>query len=122
MDSLNGIVDRVFLSQRDGSEEAELSMRVFTNDFKQAVDFLEGQGRVQSKELVEGIPPPDGTNMSPTRPDSRITLVLVGKEDSSNTGLIVAIAAPLGSIGLVIVLGLLFLLVYRAGRHRGQLS
>lgn len=117
--SLNGVLDRVFLSQRGDREQAELSIRLFANDFKQALDFLEGQGEVRSMDIVEGTPPSDGDAQPPTKPEARVNLVLAGEKDSSNTGLIVSIAAPLGSIGLLIALGLLFFLVYRTGRRRG---
>ena len=117
--SLDGIVDRVFLSQRDGKEEAELSVRVFSDRFKQAMDFFEKQGKVRSKELVEGILTSDGSDTSSGKPEARIDLFLVSEEDSSNVGLIAAIAAPLGVIALASVLGLLLFWVYRAGRRSG---
>jgi hypothetical protein len=114
--SLDGVVDRVFLSQRDDREEAELSVRVFSDRFKQAVDFFEKQGNVRSKEHVEDILTSDGGDTSSGKPEARIDLFLVAEEDSLNVGLI---AAPLGGIALASVLGLLLLWVYRAGRRSG---
>lgn len=117
--SLNGEIDRVFLSMRDGKEQAGLSLRVFTGQFQQAVDSLEGQGEVKSKELVEGTAPPGGSTAPSEKPQAGIDLSLIEKEDSVNVGLIAAIAGPLGGIALAVLLGLLFFTVYRAGSRMG---
>ena len=117
--SIDGKVDRAFLSQRNGREEAQLTLRVFSNDFQQAMDFLEGQGSVRSKEVTEGLPGADSTPDAKDEPRARIILSLVDEGDSGNAGLIAAIAGPLGGIALAGILGMLFLWVYRAGRRRG---
>ena len=116
--SLNGEVDRVFLSQQDGTEDAQLTIRVFSREFQQAMDFLEDQGKVRSKEISEATVPADEEATPPKDPDARITLFLASQEDSVNVGLIAAIAGPLGGIALAIILGLLFYLTYRAARRR----
>ena len=119
-ETLNGVVEEVFLSQRDGREEANFVLRVFTSEFDRAVDFLEDQGKVRSKELREGTTPPDQTVTASEEPDSVIGVFLLAKEGSNNTTLIAAIAAPLGAIALAAVLGFLLLWVYRSGRRRGR--
>ena len=118
--TLDGVVERVFLSQRDGAEEADFSLRVFATDFKQSIDFLEAQGKVRSKELREGTPPVDGSVPENEEPDSVIRVTLVEQADSSNAALIASIAGPLGGIALAAVLSFLFLWVYRTGRRRGS--
>ena len=116
--SLNGEVDRVFLSQQDGTEDAQLTIRVFSREFQQAMDFLEDQGKVRSKEISEATVPADEEATPPKDPDALITLFLASQEDSVNVGLIAAIAGPLGGIALATILGLLFYLTYGAGRRR----
>ena len=116
--TLDGVVDGVFLSQRGGREEADLSLRVYAGQFQRAMDFLEGRGEVRSKEVREGTAPSDGGAVESEKPDARIDLSLVAEADS-NAGLIAAIAAPLGVVWLAAILGALFFFVYRAGRRRG---
>ena len=118
--ALDGVVERVFLSQRDDKEEADFSLRVFSKDFNQGIDFLEAQGKVSNKELREGTPPVDGAVTDNEEPDSVIRVTLVEQADSNNAGLIAAIAGPLGGIALAAVLGFLFLWGYRTGRSRGS--
>ena len=117
VDSVDGEVDRVFLSQRDGREEAQLILRVFSREFSGVMDFLEGQGKVRSKEVVEGSLPPGGAPEAGEEPQARIILSLLAEDDSLNVGLIAAIAGPLGGIALAGVLGGLFFWAYRAGRR-----
>ena len=117
--SIDGELDRVFVSQRNGREEAQLTLRVFSNDFQQTMDFLEGQGSVRSKEVTEGLPGGEATTGADDDPLARIILSLVDEEDSGNAGLIAAIAGPLGGIALAGILGMLFFWVYRAGRRKG---
>ena len=117
--TLDGVVENVFLSQRNGTEEAGFSLRVFPRDFEQGIDFLEDQGKVRNKELREGTPVDDGSVGDNEEPNSVIRVTLVGQPGSSNAGLIAAIAGPLGGIALAAVLGFLFLWVYQAGRRQG---
>ena len=119
-ETLNGVVEDVFLSQRDGREEADFVLRVFTSEFERAVDFLEDQGKVRSKELREGRTPLDETVTPSEEPDAVIGVFLLAKEGSNNATLIAAIAAPLGAIGLAAVVGFLLLWSYRSGRRRGS--
>ena len=116
--TLNGVVERVFLSQRDGKEKADFSLRVFASDFDQSIDFLEAQGRVRGKELREGTPPGDRSVTENEEPDSVIRVTLSEGSDSSNSALIASIAGPLGGIALAAVLAFLFVWVYRAGRRQ----
>ena len=118
--SLNGEVDRVILSVQDGEESANVSLRIFPSDFEQTLASLERQGNVVSKELREGKDPSAGGPMTREEPDARIDVALFKALDSSNTGLIIAIAAPTGGVGLALVLGLLVYVAYRVGRRRAE--
>jgi hypothetical protein len=118
--TLDGVVERVLLSERDGKEEAEFSLRVFASGFTQGMDFLEAQGKVRIKELREGTSPVDGSVTDNEEPDSVIRVTLLAHRGSSNAALIASIAGPLGGIALAAVLGFLFFWVYRTGRRRGS--
>ena len=115
---LNGSLDNVFLSVNDGGESAEVSLRVFSPDFERTLATLERQGRVRSKELREGRSPTNGE--TPEEPDARINVSFIKETGSSNTGLIVSIAAPIGGVVLASLLGSLFYLTYRMGRRRAR--
>jgi hypothetical protein len=114
--SLGGEVDRVFLFSRDGRERADISFRVLPQDFGQAVEFLEDSGKVRSKELREGTSDPS-TSEPPEEPNASIEVSLIEPEPS-NTGLIIAIAAPIGGVVLVVVMVVAFYFTYQAGRRR----
>ena len=115
--TLDGEVDSVFLSVRNGKETAEMAFRVFIADFEQALASIESRGDVLSKDLFEGSTPAPEEVARGEEPDARFRLSLIEKE-GSNTGLIVAIAAPIGGVALTILLGVLLYLTYRAGRRR----
>jgi hypothetical protein len=113
--SLNGEMDRVFLSTRNGLDRAEISFRVHTADFNQAAQFAESLGELRNKELQEGSDPAGVTPAD--EPDARITLTLV-EEESSRAWIIGAIATPVGLIILVAAVVAGLWLSYRAGRGK----
>lgn len=117
--SLNGMVDRVLVSVRDDREKADITLRVFTADFKQAMDFLEGQGKVKSKDLREGTPPVKGVSASAEKPDARIDVSFVEESTSVNVALIVGII-----VGVVLASALVsaFYGAYRVGLRRQRSS
>jgi hypothetical protein len=115
--SLGGEIDRVFLSVRDGRERADISFRVFPADFGQAVEFLESNGKVRSKDLREGAGGSSAPAPEPEAPNAVIAVTLLEPE-TSNTRLIVAIAAPIGGLVLAGLLAVAFFFTYRAGRQR----
>ena len=118
--SLNGSLDNVFLSVNDDQERAEISLRVFPSDFDRTVATLEREGKVRSKEVRESTRPTDGEKPPSKDPDARINVSFVSERGSSNTWLIVSISAPIGGVALVVVLGFVLYLTYRAGRSRGR--
>ena len=116
-----GELDRVFVAMRDGEESSEVTLRVFSKNFEQVLSSVEAKGKVRAKEVRETTAPMEGKATSPGEPDARIDISFVEKE-SSVVGRIIAIAAPVGGVALVALLGLLFYAAYRAGRHRGSLT
>ena len=118
---VGGELDRVFVAVRDGKESSDVTLRVFSKDFEQVLSSVEAKGKVRAKEVRETTAPMEGKATSPEEPDARIDISFVEKE-SSVVGRIIAIAAPVGGVALVALLGLLFYAAYRAGRHRGSLT
>ena len=118
---VGGELDRVFVAVRDGKESSDVTLRVSSKDFKQVLSSVEAHGKVRYKEIRETTVPVEAEATPPEEPDARIDISFVEKE-SSVVGRIIAIAAPVGGVALVALLGLLFYAAYRAGRHRGSLT
>ena len=118
---VGGELDRVFVAVRDGKESSDVTLRVFSKDFKQVLSSAEAHGKVRDKEIRETTVPVEAEATPPAKPDAHIDISFVEKE-SSVVGRIIAIAAPVGGVALVALLGLLFYAAYRAGRRRGSLT
>jgi len=73
--SLKGVVDRVFVSELDGVQRAEVAVRVFSADFGRLIATMEGQGKVRFREISEGKTPPPGAK-GPTKPNAQVNLSL----------------------------------------------
>jgi hypothetical protein len=115
---VGGEIDQVFASINDGRQRAMMTVRVFSQDFNLVLAAVEDQGGVVSKEVREGN---DGDPASPGSesdgPNARLDISF-GEEESSNLGRDLAIFAPLGSVGLLLVIGLLSYGAYRMGMRR----
>ena len=120
VETRDGAVDSVFVSVREDKESAVMSVRVFTLNFEESLTLIEDFGRVRTKELREGTTPGDGQTKANEEPNARIDVAFVEKAGTSNTGLIVAIAAPIGGVILAALLGVLYFVTYRAGQRRGS--
>ncbi|HIM38070.1 MAG TPA: DUF4349 domain-containing protein [Dehalococcoidia bacterium] len=117
-DSFKGKVQRVSLSVRDGKQEARLTLLVFSSEFDQALDFLVSQGQIQSKEVFEGSVQTGETKLVEEEPESRISILLVDKDDSGNAGKIGAIVG--GVFGGIALLLLLYFLLFGNDRRFGR--
>ncbi|MSQ13102.1 MAG: DUF4349 domain-containing protein [Dehalococcoidia bacterium] len=114
--SQKGIVDSVFISERDGEKQAEIVMRVFPVDFDLALATLASEGEVRSREVREGTPPLAGAK-PPSKPTARMSLSLTEEQGWSVAeivGLVIIIVVAVGVVG-----GLSYW-AYRAGRRHGQ--
>ena len=115
---VNGEVDQVFTSIQDGRQRAVMTVRVFSQDFNLLVAAVEGQGVLVSKEVREGkAGDPVAPGTEPGEPNARLD-IMFGEQEPSTLGRDLAIFAPLGSVALVIVLGLLLYAAYRMGLRR----
>ena len=110
---VEGEVDRVFTSVQDGRQRALMTVRVFAKDFDLLAAAVEDQGGLVSKEVQEGKAGDDASE----EPNARLDIEFQEGE-SSTLGRNLAIFAPIGSVGLLIVLGVMFYGVYRMGARR----
>ena len=113
--NLDGVLDRVFLSLRDENERADLSLQVFTPDFKQALASIESQGNIESKELHEAINQKDPDVIRAEDPNAQIHVSFIGETGSGLTPWIVGF----GGGGTVVILSF-FYLAYRLGRRKTE--
>ena len=118
---LEGAVEQVFISVRDGKERADVTLMVRPEDFNRVMDFLEAQGKVKIKEIREGSAQveqesgPDqssgGTGVDGVL-DARIELSFLEEDDTLGFGLIIGIIV---AVLILAVLGFIFRSVYVAG-------
>ena len=112
--TLNGEIDQVLLSTKDGRERADISLRVFPQDFEQVMSVLESQGKIVSRSVREGFTPAQTEDVSPENPNARIEVSFTEPVSSSYLWLKILIAIALVGI----ILAVAFYLAFRAGRNR----
>ena len=108
-----GEVDRVFTSTQDGRQRALMTVRVFAKDFDMLAAAVEDQGGLVSKEVREG----KAGDSDSEEPNARLEITFQEKE-SSTLGRNLTIFAPLGSLGVIAVLGVMLYGAYRMGIRR----
>ena len=115
---VGGEIDPVFTSIQDGRQRAIMTVRVFSQDFNIVLAAVEDQDGVVSKEIREG---KDGDTLpagnESEEPNAWLDIAF-GVDGSSDLGRDLAIFAPLGSVGLLLVIGLLSYGAYRMGKRR----
>ena len=115
---MGGEIDQVFTSIKDGRQRAIMTVRVFSQDFDLMLAAVEDQGGVVSKEVREGKNGDQESSGSESdEPNARLDIAF-GEKESSDLGRDLAIFAPLGSVGLLLVIGLLSYGAYRMGMRR----
>ena len=112
--SMNGAIDRVVTTVRGDSTRSSLSVRVFPADFLPMMDFLEGQGRVDHKQVEEGSPAADDSFSAAMRPEANIDVVFFSDRGNPGVYWTIGIAAALAGLGLAAGLA------YRLGSRRGR--
>jgi hypothetical protein len=112
--TLNGEIDQVLLSTKDGRERADISLRVFPKDFEQVMNVLESQGKIVSRNVREGFTSARTEDVPPENPNSRIEVSFTEPVSSSYLWLQILIALALVGI----ILAVAFYLTFRAGRNR----
>lgn len=114
--SQKGIVESVFVSERDGEKQAEIALRLFPAGFDQALATLASEGEVRSREVREGTPPPAGAK-PPSKPTARVSLSLTEKQGPPVEVIVAVVIVVVVAAGVV---GGVSYWAYRAGRRRGQ--
>ena len=118
--SVDGEVDQVFTSVRDGEVRASLTARVFTKDFDQVLGSIESLGKVVNKDVREGptIPNADVSETENPRSVPRSVIDTFVEPEPSGTNLELAAGAPADGVAFAALLVLLIYASYRTGRRR----
>ena len=106
---VDGELAGVFRSVSNGREQADVEFSVLAKDFSAVVSQVEGQGKVNYKEIREST-----GNVESEEPDSRLTVFLMERGSSLGRQFLIGGAAVVGGLLLL----LLLYVVYRAGRSR----
>ena len=116
---LGGAIDQVYLSTNEGGERAEVTFRVFSQDFYQASAFIEDQGKLRSRNIREGILILTGEETPRAkRPDARIDVVYL--DESFDFQPWMAIFGIVLALALAGAMAVLLRIAYRRGRRRGS--
>ena len=113
------IIDRIVSSSNDGRETSTISMRVHQPLFASTLDFLEGQGKILSKEVSEEIRRESESTEWDQIHNSPITVTLT-TPDKNSIGVLTIIGISFGAIITGILIWLAFYKTYQAGRNRAD--
>ena len=114
VESHDGGLDRVFRSTRNEQDRAEISFRVFPQDFTDVMQVLEDQGKVLNKEVVEAT---GGGDDAPKTPNARIDIAFQEPQPREG-GFWLFVGLPIAAIILVSGLAAAFYWTYQRGRRR----
>ena len=114
-----GEIDEVYLSSDGGAEQATITFRVVTEDFNLATQFLEEQGRVTAREVLDRRAPMTEGVAGRGQPNA---LIQVTYDDSpAVTAWLAYLLTALVVIGILVALMAYLLRVfYLRGRRRGS--
>ncbi|MDE2842214.1 MAG: DUF4349 domain-containing protein [Chloroflexota bacterium] len=113
-----GQIDEIYLSSSGESQMARVTFRVYSDDFARATQFIEGQGRVTARELLDRRDPRVGTRSQQRTPNATFQVTYV--DSSSGVSPWVLILAIAGILILAGVIAYLMRAAYTRGRRRGS--
>lgn len=112
-----GRIDEVYLASEGMEERAEITFRVFPDDLNRAARFIETQGAVTARELLDLPGSADGDGQA-REPSARIHVTYQHRPADVNSWLIVLII-----LGILVIAGAVAYLMrtaYSRGRRRGS--
>ncbi len=114
----DGEVDEVLLLTREDREQANVTFRVFSQDFDQTVAFIQAQGGLRHRELRERINLSGEETPRAKYPDARIEVSYLDEAFDFQPWLLGSIL--LVGAALIGMVAYLMRLAYRRGRLRGR--
>ena len=118
VDARLGEIDEVYLASEGEEERAEISIRVFPDDLNRAAQFIESQGRVTAREILDRPGDPDDGPRQAREPGAQVHVTYLYQPTGINAW--VPILIILGILVLAGVLTYLLRIAYSRGRRRGS--
>ena len=118
LDARLGEIDEVYLASEGQDERAEIAFRVFADDLNRAAQFIESQGRVSAREILDR-PDSDESGLGRSRqPTSQVHVTYL--QDPSGVSAWVPILIILAILALAGAIAYLMRIAYSRGRRRGS--
>ena len=113
-----GQIDEIYLSSGGESQRAQVTFRVYADDFSRATQFVERQGRVTARELLDRRASRGGTSSQQRRPNATFHVTYV--DSSTSVSAWVPILVIVGILVLAGAITYLMRTAYSRGRRRGS--
>ena len=118
VDARLGEIDEVYLASEGEEERAEIAFRVFPDDLNRAAQFIERQGRVSAREILDRPGLPDsGTGLS-REPSAQVHVTYLYQPSTVSAW--VPILIIVGILALAGAIAYLMRTAYSRGRRRGS--
>lgn len=118
LDARLGEIDEVYLASEGQEERAEIAFRVFADDLNRAAQFIESQGRVSAREILDR-PDSDESGLGRSRqPTSQVHVTYL--QEPSGISAWVPILIIVVILALAGAIAYLMRLAYSRGRQRGS--
>ena len=118
VDARLGEIDEVYLASEGQGERAEIAFRVFPDDLNRAAQFIETQGRVSAREILDRPGTSDGGIGQSRQPSAQIHVTYLYQP--STVSVWVPILIILGILVLAGAITYLMRMAYSRGRRRGS--
>ena len=118
VDARLGEIDEIYLASEGPEERAEIAFRIFPDDLNRAAQFIESQGRVSAREILDRPGSSDGGSGQARQPGAQVHVTYVYQPASISAW--VPILIILGILILAGALTYLLRIAYSRGRRRGS--
>ena len=118
IDARLGEIDEVYLASEGQGERAEIAFRVFPDDLNRAAQFIETQGRVSAREILDRPGSSDSGSGQARQPSARIHVTYLYQPSTVSAWVPILII-----VGILVVAGVITYLMrmaYSRGRRRGS--
>ncbi|MDE2938202.1 MAG: DUF4349 domain-containing protein [Chloroflexota bacterium] len=118
VDARLGEIDEVYLASEGQGERAEIAFRVFPDDLNRAAQFIETQGRVSAREILDRPGSSDSGSGQSRQPSAQIHVTYLYQPTTISVWVPILIV-----LGILVVAGAITYLMrtaYSRGRRRGS--
>ena len=113
-----GEIDEIYLASEGSGERAEISFRVFPDDLNRAAQFIESQGRVSAREIVDRPGLSGGGIGQGRQPSAQVHVTYLYQPSGVNAWVPILIIAVI--LALAGAITYMMRMAYTRGRRRGS--